>query len=153
MTGADSRTATGAPEDDGSRHVRFADTDQQGVVYYGTYFEYLDEAAMDAWDRIGYGYDRRREAGWTTHIVHAEMDYAAPVSYGDELRDVARFDRIGETSFTMSYEAVDAASGERVASGEAVYATVDIETDESVPAPDDFRESIAAHDGNDLEMH
>jgi len=122
--------------------VRFDETDQQGVVYYGEFFTFMDEAAMTLFRAGGFDVATQREAGWTTHIVHASMDYRAPAHYGDVLVSRASVESMGTTSLTVDYEARTKATPEPLASGTSVYVTVDLETDDPIPLPSAFRDAM-----------
>ena len=129
--------------------VRFAETDLHGHAFYGEYFTYLDETFNAFLRRIDYPYGRMHAEGWTTNVVHAELDYHAPADYEDVVENRLRVDSIGERSLTAIYEAwID---GEAVASGEVVHVAVGFgtESDENdvgrpVRVPDAFREAVAA---------
>lgn len=122
--------------------IRFDETDQQGVVYYGEFFTFMDEAAMALFRAHGFDVATMRAAGWTTHVVHASMDYRAPARYGDVLVSRAAVGSMGTTSLTVDYEAETRASDEPLVSGEVVYVTVDLETDDPIPVPDAFRAAL-----------
>lgn len=122
--------------------VRFAETDLQGVVFYGTFFTYQDEAFNAYFRRIGHPYQTLLERGWTTHTVHADLDYYAPARFGEVVRNGLRFRAIGDSSLTAAYAAWRKDSGERLAAGTVVHVAVDPETDESVRVPEYFREAV-----------
>ncbi|MFC7198608.1 acyl-CoA thioesterase [Halospeciosus flavus] len=127
--------------------VRFAETDAQGIVFYGAFFTWLDEALNAALREAGYDYDRMHADGWTTHVVHTELDYHAPAEYGDVVEQRFAVTDVGESSIHTDYEARNEATGETLASGSTVYAAADVETGESVRVPDDFRAAFGLLDG------
>lgn len=129
--------------------VRFAETDLHGHAFYGEYFTYLDETFNAFLRRIDYPYDRMHAEGWTTNVVHAELDYRAPAAYEDVIENRLGIDSIGERSLTATYEArID---GEAVASGEVVHVAVaygrgddaDDEEGGAIRVPGAFREAVA----------
>jgi len=121
--------------------VRFDETDLHGHVNFGEFFSYMDETFNELLRRIEYGYDRMHAEGWTTNIVHTEMDFRAPAEYGDEIENRMRVASMGERSLTATYEA--RATGTTLAEGEIVYVAVDYEGEEgAVPIPEEFREAI-----------
>lgn len=122
--------------------VRFAETDAQGVVFFGEYFTWLDEALNASLREAGYDYDRMREERWTTHVVHTDLDYHAPAEYGDVVEQRFAITDVGRTSIRAEYEARDEATGELLASGGAVYAAADVETGDAVHVPDTFRRAF-----------
>lgn len=140
--------------------VRFAETDAQGIVFYGTYFTYMDEAFNALLRAIDYRYERMHEEGWTTHVAHADFDYHAAARFEDVIESRLGTVRIGEIGFTAAFEvhreetgaeeageaATDKAeTGELIASGSVVHVAADRETGEAIRVPADFREAVAAY--------
>lgn len=130
--------------------VRFAETDLHGHVFLGEFFTYLDETFNELLRRIDYPYGRMHEEGWTTNVVHAELDYRAPAAYQDVLGNRMRIGSIGERSLTAVYGAD--VEGEPVASGEMVHVTVGFGEEAhdggdgnaaAIRVPDAFREAVA----------
>lgn len=122
--------------------VRFAETDQQGIVFYGTFFTYQDESFNAFLRGIDYRYSRMEEEGWTTHIVHADLDYHAPARFEDVIENELRVSVIGDTSITIDYVAHRSSDQALLADGSAVHVTVDTDSDESVVVPDTFRNAV-----------
>ena len=124
--------------------VRFDETDLHGHVNFGEFFSYMDETFNELLRRIDYSYDRMHGEGWTTNIVHTEMDFRAPAAYEDAIENGMRIESMGEKSLTAAYEA-RLADGTTLAEGEVVYVAVDFVGDDgAVPIPDAFREAVAA---------
>ena len=122
--------------------VRFAETDLQGIVFYGTFFTYQDEALNGYLRQLDFLYDRMREEGFTTHIVHADMDYRAPAHFDEVIDNRIRVDRIGRSSLSFEYEAWREADSTLLAEGNVTHVTVDLETDETIPVPESLIERI-----------
>ncbi len=122
--------------------VRFAETDLQGIVFYGTFFTYQDEALNEYFRRLDFLYDRMRAAGFTTHIVHADLDYRAPAHFDDVIDNRLRVDRIGRSSLSFEYEAWRRGDETLLADGNVTHVTVDLETDEPIPVPDELVDRI-----------
>lgn len=116
--------------------VRFADCDMQGHVNHAVYFTYLEQCRLSWWRSLGPG---RGIVGTATSIVHAECDYEAPAYVHEELEIRLGLDRLGRTSVTLTYEIVNAASGQRLATGRTVNVTLDPETQRPIPIPDATR--------------
>lgn len=124
--------------------VRFAETDQQGIVFYGTFFTFQDETFNQFLRDIDYRYSRMAERGFTTHIVHAELDYRHPARFEDVLLNTMRVSRIGGTSLEVDYHARRKDNDHPIVDGSAVHVTADIETGDAMPVPDNFRDAIVA---------
>lgn len=122
--------------------VRFQETDRQGIVFYGTFFTYQDEAVNNYLRTIGYPYHRLEENGWTTHTVHADLDYYAPAEFGDTILNRLRIAAISNSSITAEYTAERETDNEKLAEGTVIHVAVDHETTEPIRVPPDFRDAV-----------
>lgn len=64
--------------------VRYAETDQMGVVYYGNYAQYFEVARADSIRDLGYTYRDMEESGVIMPVVELHCKFLRPASY-DEL--------------------------------------------------------------------
>ena len=119
--------------------VRFEETDAQGVVFYGNYVTFQDEAFTAYLEAIGYPYESLRDADWDVHVVHVDLDYRTPAAFRDRLHNAIRIDAIRESSLEFEYECRDDA-GEVIAEGGLVHVAVD-EAGDPTRVPDGFREA------------
>ncbi|WP_254839480.1 acyl-CoA thioesterase [Natronomonas marina] len=122
--------------------VRFEETDAQGVVFYGNYVTFQDEAFTAYLEAIGYPYETLRAAEWDVHVVHVDLDYRKPAEFRDRLHNAIRVDAIRESSIEFDYECRDD-DGDLVADGGLVHVAVD-ESGEPTRVPDEFREAAVA---------
>lgn len=120
--------------------VRFAETDAQGIVFYGEYLTFMDEAFSAFVEAVGYPYGSFEARGWDIHVVHAEVDYHAPAEFADELVNGMRVSAIRRSSIEFDWVCRQR-DGERVASGSVVHVAVD-ENGETVRVPDEFRDAV-----------
>lgn len=63
--------------------VRYAETDQMGVVYYGNYFVWMEVGRTDLLYSTGLSYREMEQQGIMTPVIHTEGRYYAPCSYDD----------------------------------------------------------------------
>ena len=120
--------------------VRFEETDAQGVVFYGNYVTFQDEAVTAYLEAIGYPYEKLRDADWDVHVVHVDLDYRAPAEFRDRLSNAVRVDAVRESSIEFDYECRDKAD-EVVAEGGLVHVAVD-ESGEPTRVPEECREAV-----------
>ncbi len=64
--------------------VRYADTDQMGVVYHARYFEWFEAARTEMLRSMGMPYDQFEKQGIFLPVIEAYCRYREPVRY-DEL--------------------------------------------------------------------
>jgi acyl-CoA thioester hydrolase len=125
--------------------VRFEETDAQGVVFYGNYVTYQDEAVNAYMDAIGYAYEDMLDAGWDVHVVNVDVDYRGQAGFRDDLVHGLRVASFGESSVTFEYAAHRAADDELLAEGTVTHVAVDAETGEPTRIPDGFRDAVVAY--------
>ena len=82
---------------------RYAEIDQQGVVFNGHYLTWFDEAVTGYFDHLGASYPDLMSADLDMQVVHTEIDYAAPVRWRDNVRVAVACERVGETSFKIGF--------------------------------------------------
>lgn len=88
-----------------SRHrVRYADTDQMGVVHHANYLAYLEEARTDFMEALGWPYAEIERAGWGLVVRSVSLRYRAPAHYGDTLQVTTRVAEMRRASVLFEYE-------------------------------------------------
>jgi acyl-CoA thioester hydrolase len=66
--------------------VRYAETDQMGVVYHGNYAQYFEMGRVEWLRNLGVSYRWMEENGVMLPVVSLEMNYKKPARYDDLLR-------------------------------------------------------------------
>lgn len=120
--------------------VRFAETDAQGIVFYGNYATYQDETFTEFMEAVGYPYDEIEAQGWDVHVVNLELNYRKPAEFRDRLTNGMRVTAIEESSLEFAYECRNA-DGELLVEGTVVHVAVD-ESGSPTRVPDEFREAV-----------
>jgi acyl-CoA thioester hydrolase len=65
--------------------VRYAETDQMGVVYHGNYAQYFEMGRVEWLRSLGVSYKWMEENGVMLPVVSLEMSYKKPARYDDLL--------------------------------------------------------------------
>lgn len=65
--------------------VRYAETDQMGIVYYGNYATFLEVGRVEAIRTLGYSYKELEESGILMPVVDMHIKYLRPAKYDDLL--------------------------------------------------------------------
>jgi acyl-CoA thioester hydrolase len=148
MADGDGSTAAASPEKTDPYHdvwetrVRFAETDAQGVVFFGEYLTYLDETFAAFLEAIDYPYDQLVAEGWETHVVNVDVDYHGTAGFTDDLVCGTYVSAIRNSSLTFEWRC--RRGEETLASGSVTHVAVDAESGASVRVPDSFREAVVA---------
>ena len=122
--------------------VRFEETDAQGIVFYGNYTVFQDEAFTEYMDAIGYPFEELDDYGWDMHVVNVELSYRQPARFRDRLTNSMRVSAIKRSSIEFEYECRNA-DGERLVEGSVTHVVVD-ESGAPTRVPDEFRDAVVA---------
>lgn len=66
--------------------VRYAETDQMGVVYHGNYAQYLEIARIDWLEAIGVSYKKMEEQGVMLPVYELKLRFKKSAKFDDVLR-------------------------------------------------------------------
>jgi acyl-CoA thioester hydrolase len=66
-----------------SVRVRYAETDQMDIVYYGNYAQYFEVGRVELIRALGFTYKRMEEMGVHMPVVHMDVRYLRPAHYDD----------------------------------------------------------------------
>ena len=106
--------------------VRYAETDQMGVVYHGNYFTWFEVGRVELCRRLGFEY-KRMESEDDSFIVVAEAScrYKRPARFDDLLTVRTRVAEAQRRTVRFAYEILNSASGELIATGETLHVICD----------------------------
>ena len=65
--------------------VRYAETDQMNVVYYGNYAQYFEVARAESIRKLGFTYKEMEELGVIMPVVEMSTKFLRPARYDDLL--------------------------------------------------------------------
>jgi acyl-CoA thioester hydrolase len=105
--------------------VRYAETDQMGVVYYANYFVWFEVGRTDLLRAAGSTYRQLEAEGVSLPVIEAQCAYHRSARYDDELeiRTTGRF--VSPVRVEFAYEVVRATDGVTIATGRTVHASLD----------------------------
>jgi acyl-CoA thioester hydrolase len=106
--------------------VRYAETDQMGVVYYGNYFTWFEVGRAEFCRALGFDY-KRMEIDDDSFIVVAEAScrYRRPARYDDLLVVRTRLIESRRRTIRFSYEIFKQDTSEQIAIGETNHVICD----------------------------
>ncbi len=129
---------------------RYAEVDQQGVVFNGHYLTWFDEACTGFLDHLDVTYPGLIASGHDIQVVHSEIDFMGPVRWRDSVRVEVHCQRIGSTSFTLGFSVLRGDDGspdaEQAAAvrGQNVYVVVSTDDWAKRPLPPALREALTS---------
>jgi acyl-CoA thioester hydrolase len=127
---------------------RYAEIDQQGVVFNGHYLTWFDEACTGFLDHLGVTYPGLVATGHDIQVVHSEIDYLAGVRWRDGVRVAVECAGIRTTSFTLGFSVLrrDADTEEQLAvRGRNVYVVVSTDDWTKRPIPEVLRGALGGN--------
>jgi acyl-CoA thioester hydrolase len=102
--------------------VRYAETDQMGVVYHANHFIWFEVGRVEMLRQLGFSYrDMELQDGCFIAVVDARCRYKAPVRYDDEVIVRTHLKNVRESVIHFGYELVRAADGTVLAEGETTH--------------------------------
>jgi len=106
--------------------VRYAETDQMGVVYHSNHFIYFEVGRVEMLRQLGFHYkDMEREDGCFMAVIDARCRYKAPVLYDDEVLVRTYLKNVRERMVHFAYELLRVSTGELLAEGETTHIVAD----------------------------
>ena len=107
--------------------VRYAETDQMGVVYYANYLIWFEVARTDLLRASGWSYRDMEGEGYSLPVIEAHCSYRQSARYDDELNIRAQGTMLSRVRVRFNYEVVRLADEVVLAEGHTVHASLDRE--------------------------
>jgi acyl-CoA thioester hydrolase len=108
--------------------VRYAETDQMGVVYHANYFVWFEVGRVEFLRAMGFSYREMEENdACFIAVVDARCRYKAPAHYDDEITVRTSLKNVRESVIHFGYELVRVSDGTLLAEGETMHVVTDAE--------------------------
>ena len=105
--------------------VRYAETDQMGVVYHANYFVWFEVGRVELIRQMGLDYSRlEQDEGCLIAVVEATARYKAPARYDDELLIRTRLAGVRGSLIRFAYQIVRASDQLLLCEGATVHVVV-----------------------------
>jgi acyl-CoA thioester hydrolase len=106
--------------------VRYAETDQMGVVYHANHFVWFEVGRVELLRQLGFSYrDMESKDGRYIAVAEAKCRYRAPVRYDEEVVVRTELLNVRESVIHFGYELRRAADGTLLAEGETTHIVTD----------------------------
>ena len=124
--------------------VRYAETDQMGVVYHGNYATYFEVARVEAIRQLGFSYKKMEDDGIALPVLEFSIKYFKPAFYDDELTIETTVIEIPKVRIQFEYKTFNA---EGILLNEAKTTLVFINKTTMKPCavPEDFVQGLKKH--------
>jgi acyl-CoA thioester hydrolase len=104
--------------------VRYAETDQMGVVYYANYFVWFEIGRTDLLRTLGGTYRDLEADGIFLPVIEAACQYIDSCRYDDELTIETTGRVLSPVRVEFTYTVIRARDGARAAAGRTVHAAL-----------------------------
>jgi acyl-CoA thioester hydrolase len=101
--------------------VRYAETDQMGVVYHANYLVWMEVGRVELCRASGYRYRDLEQDGVLMAVVEANCRYLSPALYDDEVVIRTRIETANARVVRFAYEMDSEDDGRRLAEGFTVH--------------------------------
>jgi 4-hydroxybenzoyl-CoA thioesterase len=88
--------------------VHWGDCDPAGIIFYPTYFRWMDSATWAYFEDVGYDAKRMRAENLAMPLVSAQSEFLSPAMQGDRCEVRSRISRFGGKSFVITHDVVRA---------------------------------------------
>ncbi|MBI9107519.1 MAG: acyl-CoA thioesterase [Spirochaetales bacterium] len=105
--------------------VRYAETDQMGIVHHSVYAIWYEAARTDMMEQAGYSYSRVESEGIMLPLSHLECDYVGGVKYGDRVIVRCFVEKLTIARLVLGYEVRRKGEDEILSTGRTVHAWTD----------------------------
>jgi len=125
--------------------VRYAETDQMGVVYHANYFIWFEVGRVEHIRSMGLDYkSMEKEDGCGIAVVEASARYKSPARYDDELIVKTRIADARGSILRFAYLIYRASDHQLLCEGSTTHVVVD-RTMKRAPMPARFAEAFRTH--------
>jgi acyl-CoA thioester hydrolase len=118
--------------------VRYAETDQMGIVYHANYFVWFEIGRVELLRQLGFSYrDMEAKDGCGIAVIDARCRYKAPARYDDEVIVRTHLKYIRESLLQFEYELIRAIDETLLAEGDTTHIVVNPEM-KKIPLPEKY---------------
>lgn len=119
--------------------VRYAETDQMGVVYYANYFVWMEVARVEYCRALGFEYrDMEKDSGGVLAVLEAHCKYRSSAHFDESVQILCKCVESKSRTIRFSYEMRREDDKTLLASGETLHAVVNKEG-RTVRLPETYR--------------
>lgn len=121
--------------------VRYAETDQMGVVHHGNYSLYLELARIEWFRKIGISYKKMEQDGIALPVVSLNVNYKKTIEYDDIITVKTMLKKTPTASLEFEYEILNDL-GQILSTATVVLVFVDLKTNKPTRPPKYFLDAL-----------
>jgi acyl-CoA thioester hydrolase len=124
------------------KRIYYHDTDAGGIVYYGQYLCYLEEARTEFLEKRGLSVELFKERGFVYVVRQCNVSYRSPARYGDTVLCDAQLKKMGASQLIFDQTVKDKKDGRLIIEAEVSLVCLNMDF-KPTAIPDDLREKLA----------
>lgn len=102
--------------------VRYAETDQMGIVHHSVYAIWFEAARTEFGREIGSTYSDCEKQGVMLPLISLECTFKKPAHYGDTVTVIMSVQKMTPVRMTVGYEVINKETGELLVTGSTSHA-------------------------------
>ena len=122
--------------------VRYAETDQMGIVYHANYLIWFNIALEKMMSNLGFSIQMGEKKGFYFPVVEVNLKYHQPAKYGDELIVKATPEETTVARFTTHFQVIRVKRKKLLAEGSTTCVLTDATHGALIRIPSEF-ETVA----------
>src|SRR5262249_20312700 len=119
------RRPVSSPQTTSRLRVRYAETDQMGVVYYANYLVWFEVGRTDLLRESGWNYRDMESDGFSLPVIEARCIYHASAKYDDDIEVRTTGAMLSPIRVQFTYQVARPSDAATLATGVTVHATLD----------------------------
>ena len=125
--------------------VRYGETDQMGIVYYGNYAQYFEVGRVESMRQLGYSYKEMEADGVILPVVELHIKYLRSAVYDDLLTIKTTLQEIPHDHRITFLQEVFNEAGKLLTSGHVVLYFLDNITRKRTIMPKELKDKLAPY--------
>ncbi len=125
--------------------VRYAETDQMNIVYYGNYAQYFEVGRVESIRQLGYTYKDMEASGVIMPVVDLHVKYLRPATYDDLLTIKTQVRELPAGHRIEFFQEVFNEQGKMLTSGKVTLYFLELVSRRRTNMPEVLREKLASY--------
>jgi len=125
------------------KRIFYHDTDAGGIVYYGNYLKYLEEARTEFLEKKGMSVEMFRDRGLLYAVRKCNVTYRSPARYGDTLLCDAKLIKVTAAQLIFEQTIHHKKTGQLMIESEVTLACLNKDF-KPTQIPEDLKEKLLA---------
>ncbi len=121
--------------------VRYAETDQMGVVHHGNYAQYLELARIEWLTKLGISYKNMEENGIMLPVYEMHFRFKKPAVFDDNLKIEVKLKELPNVKIEFDYF-IRNQKGELLTTASTILVFMDAQTKRPIKCPDYVLEKL-----------